>query len=87
MCAAVPTTPVVVTVAVRILVAESKFAVPLPLAVLALGGTSCAPVSVATKAAFSSSLPPQDPNAATMKNASSHISTDRPFNDFMRCLQ
>jgi hypothetical protein len=77
--------PVVVTLAVRILVSGSKFAVPLPVAVLALGGTSCAPVRVATNTrTLSSPPPPQAPNAASRINDSSHPSTDFALSDFIR---
>jgi hypothetical protein len=80
--------PVVVTFAVRILVAELKVTVPLPVAVLALGGVSCAPVRVVSNTRIEgSSLPPQDANAATMINDRSHISTDLASSDFIRSLQ
>ena len=72
-----PAMPVVVTSAVRILLAGSNFAVPLPVAVLALGGTSRAPVRAATNASrvSPSSPPPQDPSAAIMINDRSQSST------------
>jgi hypothetical protein len=84
MCAAVPTIPVVVTFAVRILVAGSNVAVPLPVAVLVFGGVSCAPVRVAANGRVPSSPPPQDTNAASTIADKGHISIGFALSDFIR---